>query len=82
MNENNKQEDIKQQVNKLEDSIKEQVKELKEIQNACKHPNESIKIKDANPTGASDIRKCCDLCGHVLGYPSKEELDEWCGIKK
>ena len=34
-----------------------------------------------NPGGSSDIRKYCDLCGHVLGYPNKQEMDAWIGLK-
>lgn len=77
-----KEEQIKQQADKLEKSIKDQVKELQDIQYSCAHPKESIKIKDTNPGGASEVRKYCDLCGHVLGYPTKKELDDWVGDTK
>jgi len=73
------QEVIKKQASDLEKSIKEKTKELEVVQNSCKHPEESIKLKDINPSGASDIRKYCDSCGHVLGYPSKPEMDNWIG---
>lgn len=72
---------IKKQATELEKSIKEKTKELQEVQNSCKHPTESVRIKDMNPSGASDIRKYCDLCGHVMGYPNKQEMDDWIGLK-
>lgn len=77
-----KEEVIKKQATELEKSIKEKVKELQEVQSSCNHPEESIKIKDMNPGGASDIRRYCDLCGHLLGYPTKKELDDWIGLDK
>jgi len=85
MEENNhkkeQEEVIKKQATELENSIKEKTKELEVVQNSCKHPEESVKIRDINPGGASDIRKYCDLCGHVLGYPNKQEMDNWIGLK-
>ena len=79
--ENNQRKDqndvIKKQANDLEKTIKEKTKELEVIQDSCNHPKESIKLKDMNPNGSSDIRKYCDLCGHLIGYPSKIEMEDW-----
>jgi len=58
-------------------SIKESEKEILEIQHACSHPKESMKIKDMNKSGISDIRKTCGICKYVLGYPSNEEMNSW-----
>ena len=66
-------------VEELEQVIKKTTKELDELQKNCSHPKESVKIKDINPESSSDIRKICGICNHILGYPSKEEMDKWTG---
>jgi len=73
---------IKKQTTNLEQTIKDTAKELEELQKSCLHPKESHKIKDINPEGSSDIRKVCGLCNHIMGYPTKDEMDEWTGNKK
>jgi len=76
-NEKDKNADIKKQAQKLELDIKEAEKELETVKDKCNHPAEHRKIKDTNPEGSSDLKNTCDLCGHEMGYPSKEELDKY-----
>ena len=47
-------------------------KEIEQYQLNCNHKNSSIKTLENG-----DIRKVCDNCEKVLGYPSKSELDDW-----
>ena len=77
-----KEEQIKKDVKEIEQTIKDSSKELEDIQNACSHPKESVKINNVNPEGSSDMRNVCGLCSLVLGYPTKDEMDEWTGINK
>lgn len=69
--------DVIERVNELTSIIKESEREMIEIQHACTHPKENQKVKDINQSGISDIRKICSICKYVLGYPSKDELDNW-----
>jgi len=73
---------IKKDAEELEQVIKESEKELLMIQKNCKHPENEHKLKDVNPEGTADIRNTCGLCGLLLGYPSKEQMDKWTGAKK
>lgn len=77
-----KAESIKKEAEELERTIKDATKALDDLQKTCSHPDEYIKIKDINPENATELRKVCDTCGHVLGYPSKEELEIWTGSKE
>lgn len=74
---------IKKQAADLEQKIKDASKELEELQKSCQHPKELQKIKDVgHEGGTAAIRKICGLCSRVLGYPSKDELIDWTGIKE
>lgn len=73
--ENEKNDLIRNSVEEIRKILKEKNKELNEIQSNCIHPK--LILKDIHPSNLCDIRKCCEVCGRVLGYPSQEELDKW-----
>lgn len=78
--ENEKNDLIRNSVKEIYTLLKEKNKELDEIQSNCIHPK--LKLKDIHPSNLSDIRKCCDVCEKILGYPSQDELDKWINICK
>jgi hypothetical protein len=66
---------IKKKKQELTENIKNSEEELKELRSMCKH--EDIKVKNINPeSGASHLRKVCDTCGQILGFPTNDELRE------
>ena len=80
MESNDKHEETKKAAEQLTNEIKEKAKQLEEIQNDCRHPGDSIRIKDTGGgTGRSEFRKVCDLCGKVVGYPTQDELNKEVG---
>jgi len=59
-------------VQKLQDQLRELKKEIKKIQDKCQHENQQIKfIKNF------EIRWVCKYCDLPLGWPSKEESENW-----
>ncbi len=48
---------------------------IEEIQANCKHEKQVIK-QVANRDGF-DIRRVCESCGQVVGYPSAEEVQSF-----
>lgn len=81
-NKKEKQMQIKKQSTELEQTIKDSEKELEALQKSCLHPKEDNKFKDINPESASNIRKVCGICGLLLGYPTKEEMEDWTGATR
>ena len=69
--------DISSTTKKIVNEIKSLEKELMEIQESCSHP--SYTIKNSQSTGDSGfcLRKICDECQAVVGYPSPEEINQW-----
>ena len=45
---------------------------IEKIQADCKHEN--IVIKQVADGSSFTIRRVCESCGHIVGYPSPEEL--------
>ncbi len=45
---------------------------LEKIQADCKHEN--IVIKQVADGSSFTIRRVCESCGHIVGYPSSEEI--------
>ena len=45
---------------------------LEKIQADCKHEN--IVIKQVADGSSFAIRRVCESCGHIVGYPSSEEI--------
>ena len=77
---NNKQVEIKKQVDTIETTIKQGEKELEQIRKDCNHPAEKISIKNICPgVGASDYRKVCGVCGQNVGYPSPQQIESEVG---
>ena len=74
-----KEDQIKKDVENLEQSIKDAQKEIDELQKSCIHPKESVKIKNISPEGVSDLRNVCGICNHIMGYPNKEDMEIWTG---
>lgn len=68
---------ISSTTNKIVNEIKSLEKELEEIQNSCYHPSYSIKNPPHSGEGSFYLRKICDDCQLVLGYPSQEEIKNW-----
>jgi len=70
-----KDEQVKRHIGHLEGIIKEAQKEIDELRDSCRHT--SVSIKDINPEGGSTLRKVCDVCGRILGYPGHSDLEEY-----
>jgi hypothetical protein len=48
-------------------------RKIEQIQADCKHEQQVIKqVADSN--GSSKIRRVCESCGRIVGYPSSEEI--------
>lgn len=69
--------DISGTAKKIVGEIKSLEKELEEIQNSCPHESYSIKNSPQTIESSFCLRKICDECQAVLGYPSPEEVNKW-----
>jgi hypothetical protein len=69
--------DISKSTQKIVNEIKTLEKELEEIQNSCSHSNYSIKNSPQGPENGFCLRRICDACQAVLGYPTQEEINKW-----
>ena len=67
--------EIKSRVSELRISIKNANAEIETIQSQCKHPEHHT--KDVGANGVCDLKIVCKLCGKVLGYPNKQDLESW-----
>lgn len=65
--------DKKQKIDLLDRQIKELSKEKETIQESCKH--EKTKVKFEN--GTNNMKLYCFNCDKEVGYPSKEQIDEF-----
>jgi len=70
-----KENEIKKKTEELSEIIKESEEELKELRKDCRHLE--YKIKDVNTDSSIlELRRVCSVCGHMLGFPSKEDLED------
>ena len=50
-------------------------KQIEQIQAECKHSKQVIKqVADGSSFA---IRRVCESCGHIVGYPSSEEIQNF-----
>lgn len=73
--------EIKERVSVIHSSIKTLKEELVEIEKECKHINYSVNYFSSRP-GAVDIVKICDVCNKNLGFPPKNEVDDFLNKQK
>ena len=50
-------------------------RKIEKIQADCKHEN--IVIKQVADESSFTIRRVCESCGHIVGYPSSEEIQNF-----
>ena len=50
-------------------------RKIEQIQANCKHEN--IVIKQVADESSFTIRRVCESCGHIVGYPSSEEIQNF-----
>ena len=48
-------------------------KEKQTLQDNCKHEKRRVKFEN----GTNTMKTYCEICGKELGYPTKEEVDEF-----
>lgn len=85
MNNNNddKNDEIKKTVAGITNDIKSQEKQLEEIRKECDHPEKEVKLKlTGDGVGSPQLRKVCNVCGQVVGYPGPEEIKRELGDTK
>jgi len=66
---------LRSKVDKIENQVRDLEKEKIEIQNDCKHKEETFVQFDKN----NSMKKYCSVCKQELGYPSKEEQNNFLG---
>jgi hypothetical protein len=69
--------DISSTAKKIVDEIKNLEKELVEIQESCSHPKYTVKNSQISGDSGFCLRKVCDECRAIIGYPSQEEINRW-----
>jgi hypothetical protein len=69
--------DISVTTQKIVKEIKSLEKELETIQDSCDHPSSSIKNSPAKGESSFCLRKICDKCQAVVGYPNPDEINTW-----
>jgi len=53
-------------------------REIEKIQKDCNHPTKSLKsIRERVDSHITVIRWVCDDCSKLVGYPSKQETDNF-----
>ena len=53
-------------------------REIEKLQKSCKHPTKSIKsVRERLDSTTMVIRYVCDECLLIIGYPSKEETQNY-----
>jgi len=50
-------------------------RKIEKIQADCKHEN--IVIKQVADESSFEVRRVCESCGHIVGYPSSEEIQNF-----
>lgn len=67
--------EIKKKTEELSNKIKKTTEELKVLRKNCNHSE--YKVKDTNSDSSMlELRNVCEICGEIIGYPSKEDLKE------
>jgi len=67
-----------QKVSSLIEKKRKISKEIKDLQENCKHSKKSIKsIKEYEASSTFVIRWICDDCEKVIGIPNKQELNTY-----
>lgn len=64
-----------QKVTQLETEIKRLEKEKSQIQDSCLHKETKVKFAE----GTNEMKLYCKVCNKAIGYPSKEQIDEFLG---
>lgn len=62
-----------QKVTQLETEIKRLEKEKSQIQDSCLHKETKVKFAE----GTNEMKLYCKDCNKAIGYPSKEQIDEF-----
>jgi len=70
---------ISKRVSEIKNTIQELYKELDEITSKCNHSDGyDIRLITADRNkNSSSLLRICKICKSPIGYPSKEEADEW-----
>lgn len=66
------EEEKKKKVNEIKDNIKSLKTDLKDLQNTCTHIDTTIKYH----VKSNSVKKICNICQKVLGYPTDQELKD------
>jgi len=64
-------------INKIENKIKELEKEKSEIQKNCPHKNKKVKFEE----GKNNMRVYCEDCNALTGFPTQEQIDKFLNNK-
>ena len=76
-------ENISNRVKEIKNSIIILNKELSELTQECRHNDGySVKMITKNNGGKVGLRKICDTCDTVIGYPTDHEMNQWCNDGK
>ena len=67
------EDDKRQKINSLDNQIKELSKEKETIQESCPHKKTKVKFEN----GTNYMRLYCADCDKEVGYPTKEQIDEF-----
>ncbi len=67
------EDDKRQKINSLDNQIKELSKEKETIQESCTHKNTKVKFE----SGTNNMKLYCAECDKEVGYPKKEQIDEF-----
>jgi len=76
-------ENISNRVKEIKNSIAILNKELSELTLDCRHSDGyNIKLIIKNDGSRVGLRKICDICDNIIGYPTSNEKNEWCNDGK
>lgn len=71
-----KEEEIKERVGEIYETIDKLKKELDLLRKECTHDDYEVSYYSHRP-GSMDIKKICKYCGKILGEPTKEETEKF-----
>ena len=66
---------LKQEIDDLNEVIRQSKLRISELRKECKHTNDSIQQVETSPDHRA-FCKVCDVCGEIVGYPSPQELTD------
>lgn len=69
--ENMSPKEIEQEIKKRKEEVNILNERISELQEMCKHTETDIKNVS---TGVFTLRKVCDICDKIIGYPTNSEL--------